>query len=145
MAGTMIYDRQAELLRWAADRIAVKRFRPEARAIGLEADGKIRAVAVFEGFSEFDCDMHVAVDDSGRYLTRSVLAAVFAYPFIQLNLPRVSGRVAAGNGKALRFDEQLGFKREGYHPKAAGSDDVISLGLLREACKYLKLPTAPRG
>ncbi len=137
MTATLIYDRQHELLTWAASRIECKKFRPEAKAIGIEADGAIRAVAVYEGFTEFDCDMHVAVDDSGKYLTRKILAAVFAYPFLQLNLRRISGRVAASNHRALKFDEQLGFEREGYHPHAAGDDDVVSLGMIRARCRFL--------
>ena len=134
----VIYGQDDVLIPWAAKRIGIASFKPDATAIGQERNGEIVAVVVFDGFSDVDCNIHIASDGSGRWLTRELLARAFAYPFIQLGYPRVTGLVPAGNNDALRFDEHLGFKREGYHRKAApDGGDIISLGLLREDCRYI--------
>lgn len=133
----VIYGQDDVLIPWAAKRIGVECFKPDAKAIGQERDGEIVAVVVFDGFSDVDCNMHIASDGSRRWLTRELLAHAFAYPFVQLRLRRVTGLVPAGNDDALRFDEHLGFVREGYHPHAMKDGDLISLGLLRENCRFI--------
>jgi RimJ/RimL family protein N-acetyltransferase len=137
MTAQLIYGDEARLLPWALDRIGLEAFRPDARAIGLERDGEIVAVTVFDNFSSADCYIHIASDGTKRWMNRGFLAACFAFPFVQLGLRRVTGLVAAKNTAALAFDENLGFAREGYHPHAAGDDDLITLGLLRENCRFL--------
>lgn len=134
----LIYGDDERLLPWAAARIGVVSFKPDAHTIGYERDGELIAVAVFDGFSVGDCNMHIASDGTGHWLTREFLAASFAYPFIQCGLRRVTGLVPAKNADALRFDQHLGFRREGYHPKAADNGgDLISLGMLREHCRFI--------
>lgn len=138
MESRLIFDDKARLLDWAQAQIGNDGFRPEATAIGYEIDGQLHAVAVYEAFTKYDCDIHVAVQDNGRHLTRGVLAAVFSYPFVQLGLLRITGRVIEGNAQALAFDHKLGFVTEGYHPRAAGLDKgVFVLGMLRESCRFL--------
>lgn len=138
MESRLIFDDGQRLLDWAQQQIGNDGFRPEATAIGYEVDHQLHAVAVYEAFSKYDCDIHVAVADSGRHLTRGVLAAVFAYPFIQLGLLRITGRVIEGNVQALAFDHKLGFVTEGYHPNAAGpGKGIYTLGMLRNSCRFL--------
>lgn len=82
--------------------------------------------------------MHIASDGTRAWMSKDLLLSAFAYPFTQLRLLRVTGLVPADNEDALRFDEHLGFVREGYHPKAGpGGKDLISMGLLREACRFI--------
>src|SRR5690554_6429650 len=120
------------LLSWAARVIGVNGFREDARVIARVDDAKIRAVVVFDTFGANDCNIHIASDGSGRWISRELLQATFHYPFVQCGLKRLTGLVAADNQAALRFDEHLGFRREGYHPQAgANGEDLISLGLLR--------------
>lgn len=133
----LIYGEDERLLAWAAERIGVPGFRADAHTIGLERGGELVAVVVFDGFSDVDCNMHVASDGTRRWLTRAFLTACFAYPFIQCRLRRVTGLVPADNADALRFDEHLGFRREGYHPHATQTGDLISLGMLREWCRFI--------
>jgi Acetyltransferases, including N-acetylases of ribosomal proteins len=134
----LVYDRTDELLRWAAERIGVERFKDDAKAIGQERNGEICAVVVYDCFSETDCNMHIASDGSRKWLTRDLLVAAFSFPFVQCGFRRVTGLVPASNEAALRFDEHIGFRREGYHPLAApDGGDLISLGLLRKDCRYI--------
>lgn len=137
MTTRVIYGEEDRLLRWAQERIGVI-FRPDAYTIGLERNGQIAATVVFDTFSETDCCMHIASDGTRAWMSKELLLRAFAYPFTQLGLPRVTGLVPADNEDALRFDEHLGFVREGYHPKAGpGGKDLISLGLLRENCRFI--------
>lgn len=134
--GTIIYDRKEELVAWAANVIGFQP-RPDAMAIGWEEAGTLRAVTLYDGFSECDCNIHIASDGTGVWLRRAFLAASFAHPFRQWNLRRVTGLVPAKNTAALRFDLHLGFKQEGIIRHALPDDDIIVLGLLREDCRYI--------
>ena len=132
----LVYDQSDRLIEWAQAIIGCK-FRPDATAIGRASDGEILVVAVFDGFSECDCNIHIASDGSGHALSRRFLTAAFAYPFIQLNMRRVTGLVPASNTKALKFDYHLGFVFEGRCRNALPNDDIIILGMLREECPFL--------
>jgi RimJ/RimL family protein N-acetyltransferase len=136
MTAQLIYGQEDRLLPWAQERIGVS-FRSDAYTIGLEKDGELVAVVVYDTFSEVDCCMHIASDGTRAWMNKSLLLAAFAYPFIQLKLRRVTGMVPAKNTQALAFDEHIGFVREGYHPKALPDDDLVSLGLLRENCRFI--------
>ena len=132
----VIYGQDERLLHWAQARIGVT-FRPDATTIGLERDGEIRAVVVFDNFSECDAQMHIASDGSRAWMSKSLLLSAFAYPFTQLGLLRLTGLVTSDNQAALEFDQNIGFVKEGYHPKAGpGGKDLISLGLLAENCRF---------
>lgn len=137
MTTILLYHQEDRLLPWAAERTGGGTFRADAVALGWEQDGILRAVVVYDGFSEADCNMHIASDGSRRWLTRQFLAAAFAHPFQQWGLRRVTALVPADNEAALRFDEHLGFVREGYHPHALPDGDLVTLGLLKEHCKHL--------
>lgn len=134
----LIYEQDGELLAWASARIGVS-FRTDAKTVGYARDGELIAVVVYDGFSAGDVNMHIASDGSSRWLTRELLTAAFAFPFIQCKMRRVTALVPAKNADALRFDQHLGFRREGYHPKAANNGgDLISLGMLREHCRFIQ-------
>ena len=132
----VIYGQDERLLPWAQERIGVT-FRPDATTIGLERDGEIRAVVVFDAFSETDAQMHIASDGTKAWMNKALLLSAFAYPFTQLGLLRLTGLVTADNQAALEFDQNIGFEKEGYHPKAGpGGKDLVSLGLLRDNCRF---------
>lgn len=132
----LIYGEEDRLLPWAQARAGVA-FRRDAYTMGLEKDGELVAVVVYDNFSDVDCNMHIASDGTAAWMNKSLLVSAFAYPFIQLKLNRVTGMVPAKNEIALKFDEHLGFVREGYHPMACKDDDLISLGMLRENCRFI--------
>lgn len=136
--GTMnlVYGQDERLIPWLQARLAIT-LRPDATAIGLERAGELKAVVAFDGFSPCDCNLHVASDGSGHWLTRRFLVAVFAYPFIQLGLRRVTALVAARNTRALRFDLHLGFDYEGCCRDALPDDDLLVLGMTRAQCRFL--------
>lgn len=134
----LIYGQEDRLLPWAQERIGVE-FRRDAYTLGLEKNGTLVAVVVYDNFSECDCNMHIASDGTRAWMNKSLLLAAFAYPFTQLGLLRLTGLVPADNVAALAFDQNIGFVREGYHPKAGPKGvDLVSLGMLRENCRFLQ-------
>lgn len=137
MAFDLIYGQEDRLLPWAQERIGVT-FRRDAYTLGLARRGEIVAVVVYDSFSSVDCCMHIASDGTTAWMNKALLVSAFAYPFIQLGLRRLTGLVPSTNEAALRFDEHIGFQREGYHPRAApDGGDLISLGLMRENCRFI--------
>lgn len=129
-------DDQAGLIRWAEKAIG-SQFFSDAKAIGLLLNGEICAVVVFDRFSKCDCNMHIASDGGRRWMTREYLVEAFRYPFVQCGLRRVSGLVPSKNEQALRFDQKLGFVKEGVCRNAMIDDDIVILGMLRKDCLFI--------
>lgn len=134
---TVVFDDPAACLAWAARRIGIRQFREDARAIGWERGGSIIAVAAWDTFSPGTCCMHIASDGSGPWLTREFLGAMFAYPFVQLRLRRVTGLIAASNRASLRFARHIGFHDEGLMHEEAPDGDMVVLGMLRRECRWI--------
>lgn len=132
----IVYGNEKVFVPWAQERIGVV-FRNDARSMGIEKDGVLVGVTVFDSFSEVDVDMHVASDGSCEWLSKEYLFRCFTYPFTQLNMRRVTALVPAKNKAALEFNSRLGFIREGVHRHAQPDDDLISMGMLREECKWI--------
>ena len=137
MSSTLIYGHEPRLLPWACERIGIGQFARDAFTIGLERGGKLVAVVVFDRFTDCDCHMHVASDGSRHWLNKELLLAAFAYPFTQLGFRRVTSLIPASNSAALKFNQHLGFSKEGYHRHAMPDGDIIALGLLRADCKFI--------
>lgn len=133
----LIYTRKAELLDWAA-RVIGCPFEASSHAIGFETDGRLRAVSVFDHFSDGDCAVHVASDGSRHWLARHFLMATFAYPFLDRQQPRATSLIPASNKASLSFCQKIGFSVEGKMRQAAGTDDLIVLGMLRDECRWLR-------
>ena len=122
---------------WVRARVPrVERWLEGFRTLAAVDGDRILGAVVFDGFTPFDCNMHIAIDDR-RCVTRHILRLVFHYPFAQLRLARVTGLVPAGNAAALDFDLRLGFVEEGRKVNAFGDEDEIILGMTREACRWL--------
>jgi len=125
-------------MEWAGPRNDAGVIPADTVAIGVEDDqGNIMAVVYYNHFTTYNCSMHVVSSGAGRWLTRGFLAAVFAYPFVQLKLNRVTAYVRSRNERALRLDTGIGFRFEGRMVRAAGDDDLIVLGMLRENCTWI--------
>lgn len=138
----LIYDRQTELLDWAAARIGVSRWPLDTVTIGVERDdgtgrGEICAVVAFNQFLDASCSAHIATDGRRRWASRGILAAWCAYPFIQCGLRRVTAPIPAGNIPAVINALKLGFRFEGMLRHAQADGDLVLLGMLREECPWL--------
>ena len=135
----VVYNRP-EVVAFVSEKIYGKdRFPDDSPSIGVIEDGEIVGGVVYSMYTGNGIMMNVA-SSNRRWLTRTFLRAAFAYPFKQLGCTRVSGLVRVDNADAQRFDEHLGFVREGLIRR--GDDDgtdLILYGMLREECRWLNI------
>jgi RimJ/RimL family protein N-acetyltransferase len=127
---------QTRIISWAEDKIGCK-FRPDAKAIAHYRDNKLAGVVVYDCFGECDCNIHVASDGNRRWVTKSYLAEVFAYPFLQCGFRRITGLVPYKNKPAIRFNTHLGFTVEGVCREALPDDDIVVMGMLKRDCRFI--------
>lgn len=136
---TAIYGQNDRVIPWVGQRIDEDDF-GQAEAIGLEQDGELIAGVVFNWYTGPSISMHVAAEPGRRWMTRDYLYRVFAYPFLQVGCRRVTGLVREDNLDAQRFDEHLGFKREGLiRQGASDGSNLILYGMLKEECRWLEI------
>lgn len=134
----IVYDQEEECLAWAADRIHCRGFGPHAHAIGVRDDHGLCAVTAWDDFSPWNCMMHIASDSGRRWMTREFLFRSFAYPFLQLDLRRVTGLIAADNEASLHLAERVGFVVECPRVQQAfGERDGVLLRMLRAECRWV--------
>lgn len=135
----VIYGEDKRVREWVGAQID-EVYPEHATAIGLEQDGELIAGVVFDLYTGPSISMHVAAVPGKRWMTKDFLWRCFAYPFLQLQCNRITGLVRADNLVAQKFDEHLGFKREGLLRKAAADGtDYVLYGMLREECRWLEI------
>jgi RimJ/RimL family protein N-acetyltransferase len=145
----IVGGRDLEVAEWVADRcphleLEVHDGKPQFTAIGWERRGELVAGVVYDGYTRINIDMHVAAEGV-RWLTREFLGEAFRYPFVQLSVRRVTGKVPATNAAARRFDEHLGFTYEGTIRQALpGGEDLIVYGMLKSECRWLEVGNGQR-
>lgn len=134
----IVWFEQERVMAYVAARVTAETFRDYA-AIGLEQDGELIAGVVFDGRTGANILMHVASNGTRHWMTPAYMAACFRYAFVQEKCNRITGLVRADNVDAQRFDEHLGFKREGQL-RAACTDgtDLIVYGMLKSECRYIE-------
>lgn len=135
--GLRIRTDRDELLEWAAARYNDNAIDSDTHAIGVEVDGVIQAVAMYNCFTDISCNIHVVSDGGKRWASRTFLREAFAYPFIQVGLKRLTALVPAKNTDALTLDLRLGFQVEGRMAEATDNDDLVVLGMLKRNCIWI--------
>lgn len=111
----------------------------QSPCIGRIKQGKLVGGVVYTNYTKTSINMNVAADGDG-WINRTFIRKAFAYPFIQLGCHRITALVRADNEVALRFNERLGFKREGVIRQGEEDGcDLILLGMLKDECKWLKV------
>ena len=134
----LIYGADQAVMTWAKPRLPwVDDFGP-AKAIGVARDGKLIAALVYMNYRKTNIEICLAADDP-RWCRKGVLAALFAYPFVQLGLRRITAIIPASNEQSLRITRGMGFVEEGRHECLFPNDDAgISFRMLREECRWLR-------
>lgn len=102
--------------------------------IGLETDGKIVAVAGYDGYNGASIRVHLAVDGK---ITPEFLWYGFYYPFEELKVKKLIGLVASTNHKALRLDKHFGYVEEAVIKDAVPYGDLHILTMTKDQCRYL--------
>lgn len=135
----LLYGADKEVREWVAVQLFndADRYGDTCRAIGVVENGGIIAGVVYSGYCpNHSIEMSVASVDK-RWCSRHNLEAFFSFPFIQLALERVWTQCSAEQEGVIMFNQRLGFKQEGYHPKGwPMGGDSLSFGMLREDCKW---------
>lgn len=138
---TLVFDRDDEVCAWVAARLPLK-FTPEefgpCATIGMaDKNGKLVAGCVYNKYTGWD--MHVTFASiTPRWTLPQNVTPLFHYPFVQRACTRLTLIIGANNVNAIRTNLRLGFEVEGRHPRAYdGVVDAISLGMLRENCKWI--------
>lgn len=145
MSTVILYDAHKELSDWVSLGVLGVSgvYDNSSKAIGHVKDGRLIAAVTYNNFrtrpdgSIFTLEMGIySIDKS--WATRQYLRAVFEFPFSQLGLERVSTACSAANEGVMKFNEKLGFVREGYHTGAwPMGGDSISFGMLRNQCRWI--------
>jgi hypothetical protein len=134
----LLYGQEDRLLPWAAEKIGIPGFRTDAKTIGVERDGEVSAVAVYDCFSPADCNVHLASDGSKRWMTKEFLVAGFVFPFVQCGFKSITGLVPANRADVLAFDYHIGWSYVGIrHDCMPGGGDLVILEMLRARCKFI--------
>lgn len=137
---TTVYGQEDLIIPWVGERIDEDNFSQGAVAIGMEEDGQLIVGVVYDSYTGPSIAMHVAAEPGKRWTTKDFLYRCFAYPFIQLECNRVTGLVRADNLVAQKFDEHLGFVREGVIRRGASDGtDLILYGMLKDECRWLEI------
>lgn len=121
---------------WAAEQCRMVWTPMNSSCIGLIGhEGTPTAAAWFQDYSGASIMAHIAV--SGN-LTPRFVAAIFDYPFRQLDVKQIVCPVVEDNTKSLSLVHHFGFKPVGRIPSWARGGDMIFFAMQREGCKWLK-------
>lgn len=108
-----------------------------ARAIkATDERGRIRGMVAYDWWTESAVYAHMAVDAPIAW--RSLIPAVFAYPFIECGRALLLALIPNHNRASWRLAQRFGFRvahvvRDGW----AKGDDLLLLELRREDCRFL--------
>lgn len=126
------------IARWVIERTPGLDSLENSACFGLAAGGNLIMGMAYNKFSGHDICLNVAAEPNKRWATRPVLRAIFAYPFLQLGVRRVTALVATGNTASRSLVESLGWTREGLMRDALPGDDLIVYGMTRAECRWLE-------
>ena len=136
MTSKFVYNKPW-IVKWVSDKIpGDDTFPLDSPCFGALKDGRLYAAVVYTMHTPAGVCMNVAGE--GNWLNKSFLREAFAIPFERLGCSRVAGLVRTDNFAAQRFDEHLGFVREGLIRQ--GDDDgcdLIIYGMLKSECRWL--------
>lgn len=123
---------------WVATRIAHVDAFEKMTTIGVTSDAGVpMGAVVYHDYRDADIQMSCAADNA-NWLSKSVLSAIFAYPFTQLNCARVTALTPSRNIHTRKFLERLGFVQEGLMRQGFIDDDCVIYGMLRTECKWIE-------
>lgn len=131
------------LVYWIAERIPgcdPEAMKALCRCLGVVSNGEIIAAMALGLWDRGNVEIIFAAD-TPKWATRDTIRRMMAWPFEQLKCHRVTTRIHAKNERAIRFNEGIGFKREGLIREGWGpGEDAVLLGLLRSEAPEWMVP-----
>lgn len=101
-------------------------------------DGRLLGGVTYEGNNGASMVIHVAGFDP-HWINPDMLWVTFHYPFEQLGVKKLLGKVCSSNTRAIAFDTKLGFREEARVKDVFPDGDLIIFGMYRDECRWLKL------
>ncbi len=130
----LLFDDAERVGDWVSQEIGIPGFVPPYSGVGwLNDEGDMVGGVVFNNFTGPNVEASVAWTG---VLTRSVLRIIRQYVFEQHPCRRITIHTRASNAGVIDQARRLGFKPEGVHPAYFADDDGVSLGLLKDDCKW---------
>jgi RimJ/RimL family protein N-acetyltransferase len=139
---TAILGADDAVIAWASQRLP-QTPKDRATAIGISDDGHLIAACIYNQFRRGirgnPVDVHMTmVAEHPRWAIRSMIGILFRYPFLQLEVPRITVTIGRRNKRSRKLAEGMGFRLEGTHRRAwDGTQDAMSYGMLRSECRWL--------
>lgn len=122
---------------WAGARLGIADFGPSTTMAIIDSGGRLVGACIFNNYRHPNIEASIVTEDR-RWCSRSILGAIFAYPFRQLGCTRLTAITEIMNQPARAFLCRLGFQEEGILRKAfPGGIDAVVHGMLAEECRWL--------
>ena len=119
------------LIGWIERRVPDAAPLGDARTIGVIRDARIVAAVAYNNYREGSSIDVTLAADSPAWATRQAIATMLAYPFVQLEVRRVSALTRNSNRRARKLLEGLGFLREGTMAAAFADGSGALYGMTR--------------
>ena len=129
---SVLYGADDLVAEWVQRRLGGLKAHTPYVALGVTDGTELLGGIVF--FNSTGNDIQCAVAAVGPIAARPrAMAQIFAYPFVQLGLDRVSAEIELDNARSIKLAQGLGFVREGTKRRAApGGRHVGVYGLLKK-------------
>lgn len=98
-------------LKFASEMVSEGHFGEDSKTIAFYEDSWL-AVVVYHGKSSGNINISIATT-SPKWCSKKALRVIFAYPFNQLGVNRVTALIRKTNRKSRSLVERLGFRLEG--------------------------------
>lgn len=134
-----VFGQDQAVANWVQQRLAgIYNGFGQYTAIGLEEGGSLIAGVVYHDYRRFSIQISMA-SDTPRWCSRKTLRILLGYPFLQLNVARITACTAKNNNRLRSLVTRLGFKLEGTIRRGFdGNHDLLVYGLLKEeAAKWI--------
>lgn len=141
----VVFGHDRDIMEWTSRQLGDLYFDPEkSTALGIIHKATLVAGVVYTGMqcrpdgTTYAIEMSIASVDKS-WCNRHNLQILFAYPFRQLKLKRVTATCARKNKKVRMFLTRLGFRFEGIGRESwpLGGDSA-AYAMLQPECKWLK-------
>lgn len=136
--GLRLFLGDAFHLAWAGKRVGVDNYPPDTKTLVVEGPDGIRAVAIYNGFTDVDCEMHIVSNGNKNFASRGMIFGFFALPFLNCQLARVTTTVRQRNVDVQKLALNLGFRFEGVKVNGYADDNMVVMGMRREDCIWIK-------
>lgn len=133
----VVYGRDAIVAEWVAAHIphmdSGEDFGPCAALGVVDALGQLIGGVVYNSWYPKYRTIEISgASERANWLTKGVAREILAYPFVQLNVGRITALTPRSARPARRFLDKFGFRREGLVRHGYGKEDLVVMGLLRK-------------